>query len=120
VEGVNSRAQDGMSEIVNQGFSPIDIVTTFFRVAKSNDKFGEPIQLDFIKVEIVVVVWSALSLSDECFVSGDWDDADGGAERGRLAAAALGHGGASCACGCRVQGQHEKINTALSLCSTRS
>ncbi len=50
VDGVNSRAQDGMTEIIAQGFSPIDIVTTFFRVAKSNDKFGEPIQLDFIKV----------------------------------------------------------------------
>ena len=33
-----------------QGYSPIDIVTTFFRVAKSHDSFGEGMQLDFIKV----------------------------------------------------------------------
>jgi replication factor C subunit 2/4 len=50
IEGKNAQAQDGMSEIVAQGFSPIDIVTTFFRVAKSHDAFGEFIQLEFIKV----------------------------------------------------------------------
>ena len=48
--GVNSQAQDRMGEIVAQGYSPIDIVTTFFRVTKSHDKFGEAMQLDFIKV----------------------------------------------------------------------
>jgi hypothetical protein len=69
-----------MSEIVGQGFSPIDIVTTFFRVAKSNDKFGEPIQLDFIKVFLVVSPQNANWLINFLF-QGHWNDSDGSVER---------------------------------------
>jgi replication factor C subunit 2/4 len=49
-QGKNVEAQDRFAEIVRQGFAPTDIVTTFFRVVKNHDAFGERLQLEFIKV----------------------------------------------------------------------
>lgn len=47
--GQNVAAQLKLKAVIAQGFSPMDIVTTFFRVAKNAEKFGEPLQLEFIK-----------------------------------------------------------------------
>lgn len=49
-KGQNSLAQIKLKEIIAQGFSPMDIITTFFRVTKNYDKFPEFVQLEFIKV----------------------------------------------------------------------
>ena len=48
--GKNAEAQDRFATVVAEGFSPIDIVTTFFRVVKNHNEFGEAIQLEFIKI----------------------------------------------------------------------
>lgn len=48
--GSSTKAQDGLAKIVTDGFSPLDIVTTFFRVTKGRNELGEQMQLEFIKV----------------------------------------------------------------------
>ncbi len=46
-----SLAQDGLDQLCDMGYSPVDLVTTFFRVVKSipMNKIDEAIQLEFIK-----------------------------------------------------------------------
>lgn len=48
--GHNAAAQVKLQAMIAQGFSPMDIVSTFFRVTKNLQVLGEPMQLEFIKV----------------------------------------------------------------------
>jgi replication factor C subunit 2/4 len=45
------RAQAGLEDLLSLGYSPVDIISTFFRVVKNlpKDRLNEAIQLDFIK-----------------------------------------------------------------------
>ena len=49
IEGALDNALGGMQTLYNQGYSPLDIVTTLHRVLKSHDMM-EYLRLQFIKV----------------------------------------------------------------------
>lgn len=63
LEGKFDDACSGLKQLYDLGYSPTDIITTFFRIIKNYD-MAEYLKLEFMKVRVITSEFSHCSIED--------------------------------------------------------